>query len=294
MKLKGYAFIIIAAMLWGLIGPLGKLAFQEGISPLEVAFWRAMLAWGFFGVHAAITRQTRVQKKDLPAVFVFAVTGVTLFYGAYQLAVSKGGAALAAVLLYTAPAWVAVMSRLFFKEPMTPAKLTALALTLAGVTGVSLSGGSLNAIGENLSLFALLAGLLSGFCYALYYIFGKHFEGRYTSPNIFLYILPIGAAGLCPWITFAHKTGTAWLALILLAFLSTYAAYYIYYVGLRYLEATRAAVTATLEPVIAGIIAYFWWGEYFTFTGYVGSALILMSVVMMIWDGTRQGSGEKK
>jgi drug/metabolite transporter (DMT)-like permease len=54
------------------------------------------------------------------------------------------------------------------------------------------------------------------------------------------------------------------------------------------LEATRAAVTATLEPVIAAVVAYFWWNEYFTFLGYAGSALILLSVVLMIWDGAKR------
>lgn len=292
MNLRGYLFILVAAALWGIIGPISRLAFTENISPMEVAFWRAVLTWGFFGIHAVIKKETGIEKKDYGLIFLFGITGVTLFYGSYQIAVNTGGAALAAVLLYTAPAWVAVMSRIFFKERMTPSKLIALALTITGVIGVSMGAGGVT---FHITPTAILSGLLAGFCYALYYIFGKHFSGSYSSPNIFLYILPIGALTLYPWVDFTHKSLTAWGALLCLAFLSTYGAYYCYYLGLKYLEPTRAAITATLEPVIAAIVAYFWWNEYFSTIGYIGSAMILASVFLMIFDGikTSRKAGDK-
>lgn len=288
--LRGYLFILIAASLWGIIGPLSRLAFQEGVAPLEVAFWRATLTWGFFAAHALLTRRVKMAPRDLPMAALFGFTGVTCFYGFYQLAVRGGGAALAAVLLYTAPAWVAVMSRLIFKERLTTVKLAALALTLLGVAGVSAGGGAGASVHTGPA--AIGAGLAAGFCYALYYIFGKHFSGRYTSPNLFLYLLPIGALGLLPWVEFSHKTPTAWLALSLLALFSTYGAYYCYYLGILHLEATRAAVTATMEPVVAGIVAFFWWGEFFTPAGYAGAVVILGGVLLMIRDGMRTGASE--
>ena len=287
--LRGYLYIITAAVLWGIIGPFSRLAFDQGVTPMEVAFWRAVLAWVCFGSHAVLAGQVRVRRRDLPTLLAFSVTGVTLFYGSYQLAVNKGGAALAAVLLYTAPAWVTVLSRFFFKEPVTLVKFVALAMTIAGVAAVSFGAGSQpTAPGRQLDVTAYAWGLTAGFCYALYYIFGKHFSGRYDSPTIFLYILPLGALMLLPSVTFAHKTAAAWGALAVIAFFSTYLAYALYYAGLRQLEPSRAAITATLEPVIAAVVAYIWWQEVFTFIGYVGGGLILFSVVLIIWDGMRR------
>jgi DME family drug/metabolite transporter len=69
---------------------------------------------------------------------------------------------------------------------------------------------------------------------------------------------------------------------------STYLAYSIYYAGLKYLEATRAAVAATLEPVAAAVLAYIWWDEYFNLLGYAGSGLILGAVLLTMYDGARQ------
>ena len=284
MRYRGYLLILAAAILWGIIGPVARGAFAEGVTPMEVAFWRAVLAWIFFGLHALVKRQVRISTRDWPALLVFSGAGVTLFYASYQFAVQLGGAALAAVLLYTAPAWVAIMSRFFFKESMNRVKLIALFSTLVGVTAVSWSGGG---AGLRVTPLAIISGLLAGFSYALYYIFGKFFQGRYSAANLFLYMLPLGALGLLPWVQFGHKSITAWLFLFSLAFFSTYGAYFCYYAGLKYLEPTRAAITATLEPVVAAVVAFAWWGESFNSFGYIGSGLILGSVVLMIAEGTR-------
>jgi DME family drug/metabolite transporter len=283
MVLKGYASIVAAAVLWGMIGPFSRLAFQEGVSPMEVAFWRALLAWILFGGHAVIRREISLQVKDIPYILIFGVCGVSLFYSFYQMAVKHGGAALAAVLLYTAPAWVIVLSRVFLKESITLVKISAMTLTLIGITAISMGKGG--GAGGAISVPAIAFGLASGFCYSLYYIFGKHFSGRYSSYNLFLYVLPVGAVGLLPWVTFAPKTPTAWMALILLVIISTYGANTCYYLGLKYLDAGRASITATLEPVVAAIIAYFWWNEVFDLQSYIGSAVILSAVVLMIRSG---------
>jgi DME family drug/metabolite transporter len=284
MVFRGYAFIVAAAVLWGMIGPFSRLAFQEGIAPMEVAFWRALLAWVLFGGHAMIRHEVSLDRKDIPYILVFGVCGVSLFYFVYQMAVKQGGAAQAAVLLYTAPAWVIVLSRIFLKESITPTKISAVVLTLIGISAISMGKGA-GQDGSPVSVSAIGFGLSSGFCYSLYYIFGKHFTGRYSSYNLFLYVLPIGALGLLPWVAFTPKTPTAWLALISLAIICTYGANACYYLGLKYLEAGRASITATLEPVVAAVIAYFWWGEVFTVQSYMGSAVILSAVVLMIRSG---------
>ncbi len=265
--------------MWGAIGPFSRLAFSEGLGPMEVAFWRAFLAWLFFGIHALLTQSVRIKVSDLPMVALFALTGITLFFSVYQLAIRAGGAAMASVLLYTAPAWVAVIARFTFRESLTPIKVTALGMTLAGVFCVAGGGGSIAVSG-----IAVFYGLASGFSYSLYYIFGKHFSSRYSSPTLFLYLLPIGAASLLPWVDFSPKSATAWATLIVIALFSTYGAYFCYYQGLKHLEASKAAITATLEPVVASMVAFFWWHESFGLLGYVGSAAILTAVIIMVWE----------
>ncbi len=286
-RLIGYFWIWAAALLWGILGPVSRAAFDQGIAPMEVAFWRALLAWVCFGAHAAATRQIRLAYRDMIPVAAFSVSGVAMFYGSYQLAIRSGGAALASVLLYTAPVWVTLMSRIFFKEHITPLKIAAVAMTVAGVAAVSMDGGRMSDGIGSVGPAAMGYGLLAGFCYSVYYIFGKHFSGRYTSPNLFLYMLPLGALCLLPWVSFTPKTPVAWASLSAVAVISTYGAYFCYYNSLKYLEPSRASVSATLEPVVAAVVAFFWWGEVMGITGYLGSALIIASVLAMIGDDMR-------
>ncbi len=286
MQVRGTLFVLCAAALWALIGPLSKQAIAYGVTPLEAAFWRSALGWSLFAAHALATRTWKLKPRDAPAVAAFGVFGVATLFGAYILSIHYVGAALASVLLYTAPAWVALLAWLMLGESMTGSKILALCMTLAGVACVSLGSSLLSGQGLGaVNLPGILLGLLSGLSYATYYIFGKRYLGRYATPTLFLYALPVGCLCLLPFLPggpFGHKSWQAWLTLAALGLTTTYGAYSVYYAGLRILSATRTAIVASLEPVLAAALAYVWWNERFDLTGYIGSALILGAVACTI------------
>lgn len=281
--IKGYAFILSAAACWGIIGIFSSIAFAQGVGPMEVAFWRALITWFFFGTQALVLRQTGMAKKDFPLLAAFALLGISLFYISYQYAVKTAGAAFASVLLYTAPAWVVVCSFFIYREKLTWFKVAAVVMVITGVFLISKSGGNSGST-TTLGLLAILSGLTSGFCYSLYYTMGKYFSGRYSSANLFLWLLPMGALGILPFVEFAHKTPTAWAALAGVSFISTFLANICYYQGLKHLETGRASIVATMEPVVAAVTAYIFLGEYFTLTGYVGAGIIILAVLLTILE----------
>lgn len=276
----GYFYVVCAGVLWGVLGPVSRVALQEGLAPLEVAFWRAAIAAVLFGVHAGLRRRVRVAPRDLPAVVGFGLVGVAFLYVAYFMAVREGGAALASVLLYTAPVWVAVIAALFLHERMGGRKAGALALAMAGVTGIALASGG--GSGVRVTPAAVGWGLASGLAYALYYLFGKRFFARYETSTLFLYALPVGALAMLPLVDFAPKSPRAWLALAFVAAVPTYGSYLFYGAGLKRIEATRAATVATVEPVVAAVAAYFAWGERWSPSGYLFAGLVLAGVVLMV------------
>lgn len=73
-----------------------------------------------------------------------------------------------------------------------------MALTLLGVGLLGLGGGSEVRFGVRAFLF----GLASGFFYALHYLLGKLYLGRYATPTFFAYALPVAALALAPWAEF--------------------------------------------------------------------------------------------
>jgi len=280
----GYAHIIAAALLWATIGPAARFALRAGVQPLEISFWRAAIGGLLFVVHAAAQRRLRIARHDLPAVGGFALLGVTVLYWSYFRAVQLGGAALAAILLYTAPAWVALAAALWLGERLTMRKALAVALTLAGIALVALGSGSSgfgDASHSATRASALAWGLLAGLSYAVYYLFGKRYFARYEASTLFAYALPVGAALLLPAVAFAPKSAADWLVLVFLGVVPTYGAYLFYSAGLARVEATRAATVATLEPVAAAALAYAVWGEALRGLGYVGAALVLAGVLLV-------------
>lgn len=279
---RGYVFILTAAFCWGFIGIFSSIAFRQGLEPLEVAFWRALFAWLCFGTQAIVSKETHLARKDIPLLAVFGVLGVFLFYAAYQYAVKTGGAALAAVLLYTAPAWVVVCSFFIYRERLGIGKITAVILVIAGVFLVSQGDNGAGRGTASVGTVAIIAGLVSGFCYSLYYTIGKYFSARYTSANLFLYVLPVGMLCMLPLVDFAPKNFTAWIALISVSLISTYVANYCYYQGVKYLEAGKASIAATIEPVVATVAAYFILGEAFSAAFYLGAAIIIAAVLITI------------
>ena len=281
----GYAYIVAAALLWATIGPAARFALRAGITPLEIGLWRAAIAGLLFTLHAGARGRLRIERRDLPAVGAFALLGVTVFYWSYFRAVELGGAALAAILLYTAPAWVALAAALWLGERLTARKSVAVALTLAGIALVAFGSGS-GVVGSRagaatMRVPALAWGLLSGLAYAGYYLFGKRYFGRYEASTLFAYALPVGAVLLLPAVRFAPKSAHEWLVLVFLAVVPTYGAYLLYSFGLARIEATRAATVATLEPVAAAALAYVVWGEALRGIGYAGAALVLAGVLVV-------------
>ncbi len=134
----------------------------------------------------------------------------------------------------------------------------------------------------SIAFIAIASGLTAGFCYSLSYIVGKYFSAHYSSANLFLYVLPVGILCMLPFVGFAPKNLTAWSALIAVSVVSTYLANHCYYQGVKYLEAGRASIAATLEPVVATMAAFVILGESFTVFGCVGAVIIITAVLITI------------
>jgi drug/metabolite transporter (DMT)-like permease len=292
-KLTGYGLVFLAAMLWATIGVFSRTVLDAGVGALEIAFWRSLLGGGMFLVHGALTGQLTLDRtEDLFRFVVFGLVMGSLFLGAYTMAIDTGGITLAVILLYTAPAFVAVAAWGLLGESMTPRKGLLVGLVIAGVVLVAQGRGT----GMTVSATSLGWGLVAAVSYAAYYIIGKRMLVRYTPIGLFAFLLPIGALGLLPFVDFhPDKTPHTWLFLGLLVVFSTYFAFWAYYAGLRHIEASRASLIATTEPVAAAGLAALFFGEAFDAYGWAGALLILGAVVASAAqssEAAEQPSGE--
>lgn len=286
----GYGAALLAACLWGLIGPVARLGFGRGVGPLELAFWRAALAGTLFFAQARLAGSARLPRRQWPAALAFGAVGVALFYVAYHQAVAAGGAALAAVLLYTSPALVAVLGPLVLGERMTARKAGAAVIALLGAALVAFGG---DISGVALSPWAFFWGLLASLCYTAYYLFGRHYFQRFDTASVYAVAFPFGALCLLPLALeeaggpaaiVAGKSAPAWGVVLWIGVASTYVAYRAHGEALRRLEATRVSVVTTLEPVVAGAVAFAAFGERLGTLGWAGGAVVLGAALLAARD----------
>lgn len=275
----GYLFTFTAATLWALLCPISRVPLGNGVPPMEVAFWRAFFGALCFIGHALVTKQYRVAPKDALVLTSFGVIGIAAFFTFLQIGVQRSGAAMTSVLLYTAPFWVALFSRIFFKERLTPLKITAIIIAMAGVALLCLSGG---ATPQKTDIIGITFGLLSGLAYSSHYVYSTIYLKRFSSVTIYAYCLTVGCLVLLPFIDFVHKSTEDWIALITLGVVSSYGAYSAYCAGLKRLAPTKVAVLCNLEPLLTTILAFIFWGELFPLLGGVGAALVLLGIFMVV------------
>ncbi|MDL2271674.1 DMT family transporter [Desulfovibrio sp. OttesenSCG-928-I05] len=287
-RITGFLFIALAAFFWAFTGPIARYAMENGIGPLEVAFWRAFFGGCTFLLHASLTRSVRVPGRMMLILFAYGVVNIAMLFGVYLVAIEQAGVALAAILMYTAPAWVAILSRLVFKEEITRLKIMALALAIGGAALACASGGGLP---QGASALGVALSLLSGLLYSLNYIFNKHYLRFFSSITIYAWCMPVGALVLFPLVDFAPKAAPVWLALVAVGVVSAYAAYWCYCEGLKRLNPTLASVTATLEPISAAILAWIIFGEQLPLSGWIGTALVLAGVFVSILGNKPQDDG---
>lgn len=285
----GAAMVVAAASLWGSLGLFGRLAFDRGVSPLELASVRAALAFvGVVPLAVWRPRILRVHRSDLPLLVTYGVLSVGLFYYLYMEAVDRVPVAVAAALLYSAPGWVVAIAWSAGWEPVRVRRLIPLAMVLAGaflVTGAwRFLVGSHPDGAASVGWVGAAFGLASGVAYALYTVLGKRVRARHGVATTILYAYGIGSMVLAvaapPWTAFVrHPEATG--IILLMALGPTLLAALLFYTGLHHIDASAASMLATVEPVVAAFLGLAWLGEGLPAATIGGTALIIGAALLL-------------
>ena len=272
---------------WATTGLFGTVLFRQGFDPLLVASGRLSIAALFFSLLLLFKYRSslHLNLRELPSLLFFAFVGVAIFNASYLQAIDLLGVSVAVVLLYTAPAFVIVVSRILLKEMITPIKIVALFLTIAGV---SLVAGGYDPGKWILDLRGIGLGLTAGLTFGLVTVFSKLALRRHSELTVTFYYIVFGAVFLAflrpPWLLLQENLSSVTvLSLLALAFISTFLAYLLYVGGIKYLEAGRASIVAAVEPVAAFTLAAFFLGERLMPLQIVGFLCVIAAVLVLVW-----------
>ncbi len=290
----GYLLTVAAAGLFAVNGTVSTLALQAGIPPTWLTALRCGgAAVGLLAALAVVAPQRlRITWREVPFLAVFGVVGVALTQFLYFVAIGRLPVGIALVFEMTAPVGIALWVRLVRKEPVRPRIWLALTLSLSGlvlVAQVWQGGGSLDLLGVG-------AGLAAAVCLATYYLMGE--RGTATRDPVALTTWTFVAAGLF-WAVVAPFTpfdpvvlgervpaslGSVavplWLLVLWIVVLGAIAPFWLSIAALRHLPPTAAGIVATVEPVLASIVAWLWVEQVLTGWQIAGGLVVLTGIVL--------------
>lgn len=279
-------FVAMAAVLWGMLVIFVKQLQSAGFTAMDIVCIRSYGSafFLFLGLFLLQRRLLKIKIKDSWCFLGTGVFSIVFFSYCYFKNVEISSVAFSSILMYTSPVWVTLLSAILFKEKITGRKLAALVLALLGCILVSgITGG----IG-NVSLYGILLGLGSGIGYGLYSIFGRFaLDKGYQSMTVTAYTFLFACVGVLPFVNLSSiierltANPVLWLWALGMAFFTTCLSFSLYTLGLQYMEPGRAAVLATLEPIVSTIVGVVCYQESLTVFMAAGIICVLISSILI-------------
>ncbi len=277
-------YVLIAGVLWGCMGLLVRTMNNAGMSAMEVVAFRSVITALVMLIFLLIFKRKslRIKMKDIWCFIGTGIISIVFFNLCYFLCIDITTLSTAAILLYTAPVFVIVMSFFLFKERFNKKKVIALMLAFIGC--ILVSGGFTK---TSISSMGILTGLGAGFGYALYSIFGRYaIQKGYSTYTITTYTFLFAVIGCVPF-TNVRKLATMitgdWKQLLfcsMLTILVTVLPYILYTKGLSGIENSKASIIASIEPVTASVIGFIVFHEVPEPIKIIGMLLVLGSTII--------------
>jgi drug/metabolite transporter (DMT)-like permease len=288
----GYAMVAVAATLFAVNAPVVKVIEHTGFNAQRLTEVRSTGALAGFALFAVLARPAAlaITRRELLLVAALGVAGLALVQWAYFFAIHRIPIGEALLIQYLAPTLVALWARFVFHERVRDRIWLALALSLSGlVLIVELWRGRLDAAGIAVSGVACVS-------YTFYLLTAERATRKRDPVSLlawgFLFASAFWAI-LEPWWTFPgsafsgrtsllghlHRVhAPLWLLVAWMVVLGSIVPFLLVVSALPLIGATRTAIVAMLEPVVAILVAWAWLGESLDAVQLVGAGVTLVGI----------------
>ena len=291
----GYAMVIAAATLFAVNGTVSKVALGSGLSSLELTQIRSTgAAVGFAIFILLFARATlRADRRELLFLAVFGVAGIGLVQLLYFVAIERLPVGIALLIQFLGPLFVALFARLVYREHIRRRVWAALVLCTAGLAVVVELWS-----GVAFSIVGITAALAAAFALAAYILMAererKHRDPVSLSFYGFLFATLLWAVvnplWTFPWHVLddtvslrgnlSEHTAPVWLLVGFVVVVGTMVTFTLLTGALRHITATKTSIVATVEPVVATVVAWAWLGETFGTAQLVGGVIVIAGIVL--------------
>lgn len=285
-KRLGAIFVVISAICFGFLPIFAGLAYRNGANTVTLLAARftiaALILWL---IVLAKKIKYNLGKRKIIYLILLGGIGYNSATASYFIALNYISTPLVALIYYTHPIIVSILSYFIIKEEITKNKAAALGISTAGL--VMIVGFSLGDINIKGILFAMLAA----FVYSIYIIIGDRVV-KGLNPLIVATYVTTGCsitANLIGMITgsLIKMTLPSWFFSFMTAVFPTVIAILLFYEGMKRIGPSKVAIISTIEPVVTTIMAAIIFHDILSSPQIIGGLLVIMGVIVL------QRTGEK-
>jgi drug/metabolite transporter (DMT)-like permease len=285
---SGSLLIAGCALTWGLIGILVR---EVELPALAIVFFRVLLSSS-----CIVLLLLAVGRRDLlrppPRVVIGLGVLLAIHWSLYFAAIKETSVASAVLITYAAPIFMAMLAPVLIREHVPRASVLALVVSVAGITAITLSGGS---GGEEVRLVGATLAVGAAITYALLIVSLKRWAADVHPMTLVAWQEGTAAVVLSPallFTSFGGVTGTDVAYLVVLGVFLTGLTGVIYVGALKWVPATTAGILAYMEPVSAAVLAALLLDESLTPAIVVGGgAIVAAGVVVALRTPPGEGAG---
>ena len=281
----GFLLVVLAAVLFALSGTAAKFLFNHGLSAFQLIQLRITLAFAGLLLFVCLRAPGRlkISRKDLPYFACLGVFGIGAAQFFYLLAISRISVASAILLHYTGPIFVALYVLFVRRQKLRLPTILSMAGTLVGCYFMV---GAYNMQLHALNWTGIIAGLLAAMAFAAYSLLSDHGMRTYTPWSVLLFGLLFAALMwniLHPPLAafFQGYSLLQWACIGFIGIFGTIVPFGLYFEGIKRIQPTHASITATLEPISAGVFAALFLGEIMAPLQIGGGLLVIASIVWL-------------
>ena len=287
----GYTYVALAAILFAISGTCAKYLFNDGITAFQLIQMRTTLAFGGLLVWMCLKGPAllKISPKSLPYFICLGAFGIGAAQFFYLLAISKINVAAAILLHYTGPVFVALYVVLVQRQKLGINSAVAIIGTLFGCFLVV---GAYNLQIVALNRAGIVAGIAAAIAFAVYSLLSDHGMRQYTPWTVLLYGLLFAALmwnSLHPPLeAFLHQySPLQWGLILFIGICGTIVPFGLYFEGIKRIKPTHASITATLEPISAGVFAALFLGEVMMTLQIIGGLTVIFSIILLQLNTTK-------
>ena len=260
-KYQAHLALLGAAVMWGLMSPVGKTAMENGISGLSLATFRMTGGAVCFWLASFLAPKEQVRPHDLLLMFFAALFGIVCNQGCFTFGLSLTSPIDASIVTTTAPIATMIIAAIHLKEPITGKKVIGVFLGSIGALTLILSNAG-NTGGKEGNIWGDLLCLTAQISFSCYLTFFKGLIARYNVFTLMKWMFTYAAICFIPFsyhevssISFEQVPPLAWYCVAFVIGGGTFLAYILMMIGQKTLRPTVISMYNYVQPIIGTTVS---------------------------------------